>query len=73
MSKARAQSSKRKQMRILMGLQNLVPNSTKKLGMRLQVINDFGPKKKGRKSDRRKWLEKIPVHLGKSRFIYHKI
>ncbi len=73
MSKARQQSGKRRAMRTMYGSQNPEPNSTKKPGMRLQVINDFGPKKRGRKSKRRKWLESLPIHLGKTRFIYHKI
>lgn len=71
MSKARAQSSKRKMMRTLYGSQNPAPNSSKRTGMRLQVINLWPPKKKGRKTKRRKWLERIPVHLGAIKYIYH--
>ena len=75
MSKARAQSSKRKMMRTLYGSQNPSPNSSKRTGMKLQVINLFPPKKKGRRSikaiERGKWLERLPLHLGSSKYIYH--
>lgn len=71
MSKARAQSSKRKMMRTLYGSQNPAPNSSKRTGMRLQVIKLWPPKKKGRKTNRRKWLERMPVHLGAIKYIYH--
>jgi len=72
MSKARAQSSKRRAMRSLYGAVNPEPNSTKRTGMRMQVIHEWPPKKKGRKTNRRKWLERIPIHLGTTRYIYHK-
>ena len=71
MSKARQQSSKRKMMRTLYGSQNPKPHSTKRTGMRMQVIYLWPPKKKGRKYNRRKWLERIPVHLGPTKIIYH--
>ncbi len=73
MSKARAQSSKRRTMRTMYGASNPDVNSTKRPGKRLQVIRLGPPKKKGRKSNRRKWLEKLPMHLGASKFIYHNI
>lgn len=75
MSKARAQSSKRKMLRTLYGSQSSSSNSSKRTGMRLQVINEFPPKKIGKKSDkdikRDKWLKRLPFHLGSTKFIYH--
>lgn len=72
MSKARQQSNKRKMQRTLFGLQNPKPRSTKCTGMRIQVIKLWPPKKKGKKSNRQKWLERIPIHLGPTNIIYHK-
>lgn len=71
MSKARAQSSKRKAIRTMYGAQNPAPNSTKNHGKRMQVIYIWPPKKKGRKTNRRKWLETLPIHLGPTKVIYH--
>ena len=73
MSKARAQSSKRKSMRSLYGSQNMGPKNSKRPGMRLQVIRLNPPKKRGRKSNRRKWLDKLPFHIGSMKFIFHKL
>ena len=71
MSRARAQSSKRRTMRTMYGASNPVPNSTKNQGKRLQAIRIWPAKKKGRKTNRRKWLEKAPIHIGVIKFIYH--
>ena len=72
MSRARAQSSKRRMMRQMFSNQSET-NSTKHPGLRLQIINvSLFPKKKGRKSNRQKWLESLPLHLGKIKFIHHK-
>ena len=73
MSKARAQTSKRKSMRSLYGSQNPGPKNSKRPGMSLQVIRIGPPKKRGRKSNSQKWLEKLPFHVGSLKFIYHKL
>ena len=76
MSKARAQSAKRRMMRSFF-LNGGTNNSTKHPGKQLQVIHIHPPKKRGRKSksqkQREKWLKALPLHIGKSKFIYHKI
>ncbi len=74
MSKARPQSQKRKMMRTLFGLQN-ENNSTKWNGKRVQAINIKPPKKRGRKSkrqkEREKWLTRLPLYLGTTKYIWH--
>jgi hypothetical protein len=77
MSKARPQSARKRAQRIMMGLQNPAPNSSKRQGMRMQVIEvnkpEF-PKKKGRKSNHQKYLESLPHYMNRGQFkiIYHK-
>ena len=73
MSRARPQSSKRKSMRTLYGSQNFGPKNSKRPNKRLQVINVMPHKKRGRKSNRRKWLEKLPIHIGYTKFIFHEL
>ncbi len=73
MSKSRAQSSRRKSMRTLYGSQNPGPTNSKRPNQRLQVIRINPPKKRGRKSNRRKWLDKLPFHIGYTKFIFHKL
>jgi len=70
--KPRPQSQRRRSQRIMFGLQSTV-NGSKHPGKRLQVVLIRPPKKRGRKSKRTKWLEKLPIHLGKTKFIYHKM
>jgi len=75
MSKARPQSSKRRAQRVMFGLQSQT-NSTKKQGMRLQAIDIYPKRKKGRpkkgETERLEWLKKLSFHIGKTKFIYHK-
>lgn len=78
MSKARPQSQKRKMLRTLYGTQNGNLKTSKRPDLRLQVIHvsKVSEKKPGRKSNsvklREKWLERLPFHLGSSKFIFHR-
>ena len=74
MSKARAQSARRRMMRSFF-LNGEKSKASKRPGMRMQVIHIHPPKKRGRKNKsqiaRAKWLERLHFHIGESKVIYH--
>jgi hypothetical protein len=76
MSKAKPQSSRRRSMRRYFRDISKT-NSTKRNNMRVQAIHIKPPKKRGRKSKaykiREKWLERLPFHIGKTKFIYQQL